>query len=310
MKRRDFLRASIGAPAAAGCGCALPRGAADGIIDTHVHFYDPSRPQGVPWPPSSDTFLHRTVLPAELKALARPLGVTGAVIVEASAWEEDNQWALDLADRDPFILGVVGHLKPGRPEFRSLLQRFAGHPKFLGIRAGLWNAGVDAAEAAWMSDIARLADRGLALDIGSGVANMESADRIAAALPHLRIVINHHGGARIRDGAPDERWLRAVRSLGGHANVWMKISGLVEGTGRRDGDAPTAIEPYAPWFDAVRDAMGADRLIFGSNWPVSARFADYGAVLDLARRCLARMPSDAMDKGLRLNAIRAYRLAG
>lgn len=311
MRRREFLKTAAGSAASAWCGCATrPGPAATGIIDTHVHFYDPARPQGVPWPPAADAFLHRTVLPDELKTLAGPLGVTGVVIVEASAWEEDNQWVLDLADRDPFILGVVGHLKPGRPGFRDHLQRFARNPKFCGIRAGLWNAGVEADEAAWMSDIARLADLGLSLDIGSGVANMEAADRIAGARPDLRLVINHHGGARIREGAPDARWLQAVQSLGRRANVSMKISGLVEGTGLRDGTAPTGIDPYVAWFDAVRDAFGADRLLFGSNWPVSARFASYGAVLDLARQCLARLPVNAMDQGLRLNAIRAYGLAG
>ena len=71
------------------------------IIDTHTHFYDPTRPEGVPWPPADNELLYRTVLPEHHRALAVPEGVTGTVVVEASAWLADNQWILDLAADDP-----------------------------------------------------------------------------------------------------------------------------------------------------------------------------------------------------------------
>ncbi|NCY02726.1 MAG: hypothetical protein EBX36_07380, partial [Planctomycetia bacterium] len=66
------------------------------VIDTHTHFYDPTRPGGVPWPPRDDAILYRTVLPAEWERLAQPAGVTGTVVVEASPLLEDNDWLLDL----------------------------------------------------------------------------------------------------------------------------------------------------------------------------------------------------------------------
>ena len=61
------------------------------IIDTHIHLYDPTRPQGVPWPPKTEALLYRPVLPGAYAEMVRPLGVTGAVVVEASGWLEDNQ---------------------------------------------------------------------------------------------------------------------------------------------------------------------------------------------------------------------------
>src|SRR5690606_11408034 len=105
---------------AAGCastGEATGEVVPGGILDSHTHFYDPSRPQGVPWPEKNDAFLYRTVLPDELKSIVKPLGVTGTIVVEASPWVEDNEWVLNLAAREPFIEGLVGHLKPGRPNF-------------------------------------------------------------------------------------------------------------------------------------------------------------------------------------------------
>ena len=75
------------------------------IIDCHTHFYDPKRPQGVPWPDKGSS-LYRTVLPKDLRQLEQYKPVTGTVIVEASEWVEDNQWLLDLAKNEPFIVGT------------------------------------------------------------------------------------------------------------------------------------------------------------------------------------------------------------
>src|SRR5262245_62200533 len=76
---------------------------ADEIIDTHTHFYDPTRPEGVPWPGKDDKLLYRKVLPRDFLKVASPVGVTRTIVVEASPWLEDNQWLLDLARRDKTI---------------------------------------------------------------------------------------------------------------------------------------------------------------------------------------------------------------
>src|SRR5690242_9847940 len=134
MQRRTFLGAAAIAVQAA--KAALPAT----VIDTHAHFYDPSRPQGVPWPPKTQTVLYRTVLPAEFRKLTAPLGVTGVIEVEASPLLEDNQWVLDLAAHDKVIVGTVGDLEPGKPGFGANLERFHKNRLFLGIRCGnSWN---------------------------------------------------------------------------------------------------------------------------------------------------------------------------
>jgi predicted PhzF superfamily epimerase YddE/YHI9 len=94
-------------------------------IDCHTHFYDPTRPEGAPWPPADDVVLYRRVLPEDFRRVAEPLGVAGTVVVEASAWLEDNQWVLDLAEQDRAIVGFVGRLAPSSPDFGVHLSRFA-----------------------------------------------------------------------------------------------------------------------------------------------------------------------------------------
>ena len=84
------LRAAPGRPATGAGGFT--------VIDTHTHFYDPTRPQGVPWPPREDKLLYRPVLPKDYRALPVPQPVTGTVVVEASPWVEDNQFYRPVLD--------------------------------------------------------------------------------------------------------------------------------------------------------------------------------------------------------------------
>ena len=278
-------------------------------MDTHTHFYDPTRPQGVPWPPKDDAFLYRRVLPGEFVGLTRPLGVTGTVVVEASAWVEDNQWVLDLAARERVIVGLVGHLKPGRPGFEQDLARFAAHPLFRGIRTGLWGVTMAPEDPDFVGDLRRLAVRDLALDVLVGPEQLDVVRRLAAAVPDLRIVVDHCANVRIDGRPPPEAWVTGIGRLASHRNVYMKVSGLVEGSGRTGQAAPAALEFYGPVLDVIWNAFGEDRVIFGSNWPVSARFADYATVLRIVREYFQAKGPGPATKYFRGNAARVYRLA-
>lgn len=302
--RRQFL-ASLPLLAA---GCQSLSGSREvQILDTHSHFYDPSRPKGVPWPPKNDAVLYRTVLPSELKSIAQPLGVTGTIVVEASPWIEDNDWILELARTEPFIKGLVGHLKPGQPDFASHLQRLSANSLFRGIRVGLWNVPVGPDNSDYMRDLQLLADRDLSLDLLGGSGQTETILKIAAALPDLRIIIDHCAGVRINGAAPDPGWIRDMEKIAAHKNVVMKVSGLAEATGREN-SAPADVEFYRPTLDALWRIFGEDRVVFGSNWPVSARFADYGTVLKIVEDYTKSLPRGAADKYFRRNAIAAYKV--
>ncbi|MGE4183052.1 MAG: amidohydrolase [Limisphaerales bacterium] len=308
--RRAFLSASALALAGVCAGCAsasrAPR--APGILDTHTHFYDPTRPQGVPWPPKDDPLLHRTVLPADWREIAQPLGVTHTVVVEASPWIEDNAWILELAQNDPSLAGLVGHLKPGQPGFTDDLARFAANPRFRGIRTGGWDVRLAPDRPAFLKDLEHLADRSLTLDVLIGPNQLPAVTELAARIPHLRIVIDHCANVRVDGEEPPAAWLYGIEFAARHPNVHMKVSGLVEGTGKSDGTAPDDAVFYQPTLDALWDCFGPKRLLFGSNWPVSARFASYATTLGIVRDYFASRGASASNAYFRGNAESAYRL--
>ena len=308
MNRRQFLAASVGVAATLG-GCATsPSSSSAGIIDTHTHIYDTARAQGVPWPPKDDAVLYRPVLPDEFARLTRPLGVAGTVVVEASTLEEDNQWLLDLAAKGPPILGVVGHLKPARPGFAEKLVRFSRNPLFRGIRAGTWEGSLQSDDSATMANLRLLSDRNLSLDVNVGTAGLPSIAAIAKALPDLRIVINHCANVRIDGQTPPAPWLAGLSACAAHRNVFMKGSGLVEGTGRSKGDAPADVAFYKPTLDAIWERFGDDRVVFGSNWPVSTRFTGYETVMGIVRGYVEAKGASATKAYLSGNAKRVYQL--
>ena len=109
MKRRHFIQAAAATALASSQSSVFAAGTESKptrVIDTHTHFYDPTRPQGVPWPPNKESPFYRTVLPKDFLDVASPLGVRETVVVEASEWVEDNQWILDLAKTNPSIVGL------------------------------------------------------------------------------------------------------------------------------------------------------------------------------------------------------------
>ena len=263
--------------------CAAPSQPATGadgftLIDTHTHFYDPTRPQGVPWPPPDDKLLYRSVLPKDYRALPVPKSVTGTVVVEASPWVEDNQWVLDLAAHEPFIVGLVGNLPVGTKQFAGHLKGFAANGLFRGIR--IRDRKLDGAldDPAFVNDLKLLADHDLSLDLVGGMEILPFADRLAKEMPNLRIIIDHLTGVVVDGKAPPADWIRQIRALARRPKVYFKVSGLVEGTGRSDGTAPREVEFYRPVLDAMREMFGPERLIYASNWPVSERFAPLATV--------------------------------
>jgi len=283
--RRRFLATSveavagvtlIGLASAVRAAPAQPAtgGGAFTLIDTHTHFYDPTRTQGVPWPPRDDKLLYRTVLPKDYRAQAVPQPVTGTVVVEASSWLEDNQWVLDLAAQDSFIVGFVGNLPVGTKEFAGHLKRFAANKFFRGIRLGVRKLDTDAV----VSDLKLLADHDRSLDLLGGLEILSFADRVAKEVPNLRIIIDHLAGIAIDGKSPPADWVKQMRALVSRPSIYCKLSGLVEATGRSEGTAPRDVEFYRPVLDAMRTMFGPKRLIYASNWPVSERFAPLATV--------------------------------
>lgn len=273
------------------------------IIDTHTHFYDPTRKEGVPWPGKNDKILYRPVLPDEFVRLTKPLGVVGTLVVEASPRVEDNQWLLDLAAKNKVIVGVVGRLDPASDDFEKNLRRFAANPLFRGIRINH-----DAVKAGLKSNLVErcklLAELGLTLDVNGGPDMPADVAILAAKLPKLRIVINHAANLRIDGMEPPAKWREGMAAAAKCPKVYCKVSALVEQTGQKA--APRELAYYRPVLEALWELFGEDRLVYGSNWPVSSRAAPYEDVVGIVREYFTGKGERAAAKFFQRNSQAAY----
>ncbi|MCM8530752.1 MAG: amidohydrolase family protein [Lentisphaeraceae bacterium] len=228
------------------------------IIDTHTHFYDPFRPEGVPWP-GKNSSLYRKITPSEFLEVSKPFGVTGTIVVEASSWIEDNQYLLDLAMKHKVIYGVVGHLTPGESNFKEYLKRFSKNSYFKGIRVPskvLMKLDTQVVR----DDFKLLENLNLTVDV-NGLGRLEETYKLAKLYPQLRIVIEHISGP-----GKSPKLLRKTAKL---PNVYGKVSSVLK---MKDSIAQVDLSLYREGLDSLWDMFGANKLMFGSNWPVSDKY--------------------------------------
>lgn len=245
------------------------------IIDTHIHLYDTTRPEGVPWPSKTDKILYRPMLPEHFDAVAKANGITATVIVEASDWLPDNRWVLDLVKHDPHrYIGLVGCLNVGADDFAKNLKYLSKDGRFVGIRIRERHRGEDFFnESAWR-DLNLLADMNQTLDVLMFQFSLEDVAMIAQRVPRLKILINHVAGANIDGNSADPDWVAGVKKAAAHENVYCKISGLFQQSHQRP--SPTNVSFYTSTLDVLTQSFGEDRLIYGSNWPVTMFGGSYG----------------------------------
>jgi L-fuconolactonase len=280
------------------------------IIDTHIHIFQVTRPGGVPWPPPANKTLYKDFSTAAYKDMANAHGITGAVIVEASPIYEDNVAILGQIAGDKFYRGLVGNLEVGKPDFLSRLDTLAKDPKLVGLRAFLWapTLTVDAVQIAHVKELAR---RGLSLDIISrGTLNpKDKVEKLAAAVPGLRIIIDHLAGAKGKTPTPE--WQAAVERLAKHKNIYIKFSSFFDmynpaASEDNPWQAPTDLAAYKPHFDVLYRAFGPDRLIYGTNYPVVTLGGTVAAHNAIAEAFLAPLGVAVRDKVMYRNAEKFY----
>ena len=303
MNRRTFLAAASAAPLAR---AAAP---ATRIIDTHTHFYDPTRPGGTPWPPKDDKILYRAVLPPEYVAMTKALGITGTIEVEASPLLEDNQWVLDLAAKNPIIVGTVGDLEAGKPNFANHLERFHKNPLFRGIRAGtIWNRYIatDLNNPRYIPDLKLLAQAGLELDVvGDGnLSILPAILKITDSIPTLRIVIDHLPFDTPQDAQARANYENTMRDVAARPLVYAKISNVLR---KVNGRVPDDVDHYRPALDRLWDLFGPDRVMYGSNWPVSDRIAPFAVAFRVVSEYFRSKGAEAAEKYFWKNSKAAYR---
>ena len=277
------------------------------IVDAHHHFWDPAAAE-YPWLTDELAAIRRQFGPEDLAPELASAGVEATILVQTRSSLDESREFLALARSSSFVRGVIGWVDltdPGVADVIAELRAGPGGERLVGIRHQVH----DEPDAAWLtrSDVRRgiraVGAAGLAYDLLVRARELPAALELGRSLMDVRFVVDHLAKPPIAAGSL-EPWSTLIGGFATLDNVACKVSGLVT-----EADWATwRVQDLRPYVDLALEVFGADRLLFGSDWPVCLLAAGYGEVLDAARQVTARLSPSERAAFFAGNALATYRL--
>ncbi len=270
-------------------------------IDSHQHFWKPERGDYC-WLTPELTTLYRDFLPSDLRALLTQHDIDQTIIVQAAPTVAETRFLLELADQHEWIAGVVGWVDFEDRETPELLREFSENPHFVGVRPMVQ----DLEEDEWLSRSAHapvfeaLIANQLVFDALVLPRHLSHLLTVVGRHPELSVVIDHAAKPTLREGV-ESRYYEEISALAKAPSVSCKLSGLVT-EAREEWTA----EDLTPIVDHLLQEFGADRLLWGSDWPVVTLACDYATWWETTEQLIGRVSPDQKDAIFGGNAERIY----
>ena len=276
------------------------------MLDTHHHLWSYNADE-YPWIPAN-TPLAQNQLLAELEEVTSAAGVTGTIAVQARQIIEESTSLLKIADQSDLIRGIVGWLPLVSENVEEDLEHFSDHPKFVGIRHVLQD---EPDEYFLRNDfhrgLSKLPAHDLRYDILLYQHQIPVATKLVDRQPELGMIIDHIAKPKAQNGRIESEWRGGMKELAKRENILgVKFSGLATEFSERDEIDPTTIRAY---FEETLEIFGAERVMFGTDWPVCLlRLDSYHEWSDTVIGLTSSLSSDEIDLILHKNGETAYQL--
>jgi len=274
------------------------------MIDSHQHFWQVGR-FDYPWMSEDLGVLYRDYLPHDLAPILARNGVEQTVLVQASNSVAETRWLLNLADENRFIFGVVGWVDLMSPDVNTQLDELCAHAEFKGVRHLVESEPSDdwLVQPAVLSGLRQLASRGLSYDLLVHTRHLKYVPQVAEHCSDLPLVIDHLAKPPIARHEIRE-WSQAFKPLARYPNISCKLSGLVTEANW----SSWKTDDLRPFVDCALEFFGAERMMFGSDYPVCLLAASYNRVLDSFQELLQYLSDADREKIFSENATKFYRL--
>ena len=271
-------------------------------IDSHQHFWQYNAAE-YGWIGEGMEVLARDYLPAELAGHLERQGIGGSIAVQARQREEETAWLLELAAANDFIRGVVGWVDLCSESVEADLERWASQATLCGIRHILHDEPDDRymLREDFLRGVGKLKQFGLTYDILIFPRHLDYTYEFVEQFEGQAFVVDHLAKPLIKDGVV-EPWREGMRRLAGFERVYCKLSGMVTEAswqGWKPGD-------FRVYMETVLELFGADRLMFGSDWPVCTLAAEYDEVAGLVKDFIGTLSQSEQGAIMGQTAARFY----
>lgn len=275
-------------------------------IDSHQHFWKINDTDYV-WMNEAHASIQRDFLPRDLEPLLRANHLDGTIAVQARQMLKETQWLLELSEQHPLIRGVVGWVPLAEPGIQNHLDVFASHPKLVGVRHVVHDEPDDnfILRKDFNEGVSHLKQYALCYDVLIFEKHLPQTIKFVDRHPNQPMVVDHIAKPVIQRERFDRRWAENIRILAQREHVCCKLSGLVTEVRDASWDASLLL----PYFETVLEAFGADRLLFGSDWPVCLLATDYDDWARTVRQFIQSLSSDEQAAIMGGNTIRFYGLS-
>lgn len=272
------------------------------IIDAHQHFWQVERGD-YGWLTPDLEPLYRDFMPDDLAPHLHQLGVEGTILVQAAPTSAETEFLLDIAEKTPFVLGVVGWIDFTAASAADDIARLAQHPRLVGLRPMIQ----DIVDDDWMlrPELAPAFEAMIKADLTFDALvlprHLPKLRHLLSRHPNLRTVIDHAAKPEVSDGRFDD-WANDIAIIAKESSAFCKLSGLLTEAGK---DWTTS--DLAPYISHVLDHFGRQALVWGSDWPVLTTAADYGKWMEVAKSFIPNERDRAAIFGS--NAVELYRIS-
>jgi L-fuconolactonase len=274
------------------------------IIDAHVHFWDPDG-FSTPWLERVPD-LNKRHMPSEYTDAAAGLPVRALVFVECTRDDglREARRVAELSAKEERIQAIVAWAPLEKGEaVRDDLRLLAMVPRVKGVRRLIERESAPdfCTRPAFLQGLRALRDFRLSFDICITHDQLPMATEMVRACPDVSFILDHIAKPDIRSGLL-EPWRTNIRKLAAQENVVCKVSGLVTEAG--PGWTKEQLEPY---FDTVIDCFGADRVVYGGDWPMVRLAAEYDQWFEALQWLVRGMTALERQQLFHDNAKKAYR---
>lgn len=273
-------------------------------IDAHQHFWQ-YQPETHGWISDEMSILRKDFMPEELKTALADFSFDGSVAVQADETYAENEFLLEIAQKNDYIKGIVGWVDLLDPQAEVKMIALKSTPAIVGFRTIMQGSPDEKylGNKLFLDNVKRLATFDYTFDLLVHNNQLDSLIRFTDNLLDNRFMLDHLGKPSIKY-KEYKTWKTQIKVLAANPNIYCKLSGMTTEADLKN----WTYNDLFPYMEIAAEYFGLDRICFGSDWPVCLAAGSFATTYSVVDQFCAQLKQEEKDKIFGLNTKEFYKL--